>query len=61
VNELTPDGNKSLDGLEEDGQAEGEKEYAIEEGAKELSACPTEGRVMGGLGSLRDLMKRVSI
>jgi hypothetical protein len=39
--------DEPLDGLQKDAQAQSEKEYAVEESAKELSTCPTEGKVLG--------------
>lgn len=55
LDELTPNGYESLNGLKKDGQAKGQKEDAIEKCAKELSSCPSEREVLGRFGSLRDL------
>jgi hypothetical protein len=58
---LTADSNEPLDRLEKNRQAEREKKNTIEECAKELGACPTEGEVLGRLGSLRDLKECVAV
>lgn len=47
--------DEALDRLEEDADAEGEQEGAIEEGAERPGALPTEREILGVLAILRDL------
>lgn len=50
IDRLTLDGYESLDRLEKDGQAKGEKENSVKKCTQELSTCPTEREGLGGLG-----------
>lgn len=57
----TLDGYESLNRLEKDGQAEGQKENAVEECAEELRACPAEGKVLGGTSLAQIPMKQCQL
>uniref|UniRef100_A0A8C6ZN76 Uncharacterized protein n=1 Tax=Nothoprocta perdicaria TaxID=30464 RepID=A0A8C6ZN76_NOTPE len=43
---------EALDGLQQDGEAEGGEEDGVDEGAHHLSAHPAEGVLLGGAGAL---------
>lgn len=50
------EGYESLDGLEEYANAQCEQEHAIEKGPEQLGSLPSEGQVLRGFATFRDLV-----